>query len=442
MKISIVVPSRNYARYIRRAIDSVLNQSYPDKELIVIDGHSTDDTLEILKSYGSSIKWISEPDRGQWEAINKGLKVATGDVFAYLNADDWYVDGIFESVVKIFKGNPSVNLVYGDCQIINGESKKIFSPPEKIGLGVLLNRGNLTPQPATFFRKSVLDKAGGTGEYHYMMEYDLNLKALKSGEAFYLSRVLANFSVHPDQKSDVRNRELIMEEMLKISRNHGGHLFSRLSFSYKKNFYLKNLLKQAKRLYWLRIVKSWFDLILWLLSNKKDRPAPVVIKRSVIKRHAKRFLTPVFIETGTYFGDTVMAVKSSFDKIHSIELGQELAVSAKKRFSQYPNIQIHQGDSAKILSQILTGISRPATFWLDAHCSEGITCGDDEYLPLVKELEVIFKHWQPGSVILIDDARHMGRQKGYPSFKEILKIVQDSNLDLGIKQELDIIRIH
>ena len=441
MKISIVIPNYNYGEYIKRAIDSVLQQDYSDKEVIIVDGSSNDNTVEILKSYGSLIKWISETDRGQWEAINKGLGMAQGEIFAYLNSDDWYEKGIFKDVVNVFKEHPEVNFVYGDCRIIDGKSEKIFSPPEKINFNILLKSGNLTPQPATFFRKSVLSQAGGTGEYHYMMEYDMNLKALKHGKAFYLKKPLATFFMHQDQKSDVKDSKLIIMEMFRISRSHGGPLFSRVFFSYLKNLY-DNLVRMIKGYYFLRVIKSWFYLAFWLLSQKKDMPTPSIIKHLIIKKQAKDSSTKVFIETGTYFGDTVEAVKSLFLEIHSIELGKELAALAQKRFAKYPQIYIHQGDSAVILPGLLENIKKSCLFWLDAHYSEGVTVGDDEHLPLISEIKTILGHWVFGSVILIDDARLMGRQKGYPSFEEIQKIVQDSGLGLKIEQNLDIIRIH
>ena len=97
-KISIVTPSFNQAKFIRATIDSVLSQDYPDLEYFIIDGGSTDGTTEILKSYGQKIKWISEKDKGQTDAINKGLKLSEGELLAYLNSDDIYLPGALKKV--------------------------------------------------------------------------------------------------------------------------------------------------------------------------------------------------------------------------------------------------------------------------------------------------------------------------------------------------------
>ncbi len=192
----------------------------------------------------------------------------------------------------------------------------------------------------------------------------------------------------------------------------------------------------------MRFFKSWFELFLWVFKNKQGVSPPALVKRRIIKEYAKKFSPQIFVETGTYLGDTVWSMKNLFSEIHSIELGGKLAEEARKRFLRYPHIHIHQGDSASILPSLLERIFKPSLFWLDAHCSEGITSGDDEHLPLISEIKTILGHWVFGSVILIDDARLMGQQKGYPSFEEIQKIVQDSNLGLEIKQEIDIIRIY
>ena len=210
----------------------------------------------------------------------------------------------------------------------------------------------------------------------------------------------------------------------------------------RSEFMLKNYLKQTKAYPLLRFLKSYLEAVLWFFGSKQRVSPPALFKRAVIKQHTKKFSPSIFVETGTYLGDTVAAVKNLFSEVHSIELGENLAKEAQKRFARRKNIHIHQGDSSKILPKILAVVHGPYLFWLDAHFSEGITVGDDEHLPLVKEIKTILEHWQPGSVILIDDARLMGKQKGYPSFEEIKKLVGGYNLGLKVGQELDIIRIY
>jgi glycosyltransferase involved in cell wall biosynthesis len=105
------------AEFIRRSIDSVLGQGYPDLELLVVDGASSDGTIEILNSYGDRIKWLSEPDTGQSDAINKGMGRVTGDILGYLNSDDILLPDAIEKVVAYFAGHPECDMVYGDADL-------------------------------------------------------------------------------------------------------------------------------------------------------------------------------------------------------------------------------------------------------------------------------------------------------------------------------------
>jgi len=126
-KISIITPSFNQGKFIKKTIDSVLSQNYPDLEYVVIDGGSTDNTVKILKSYGNKIKWISEKDKGQADAINKGLKIINGEIIAFINSDDYYLPDTFKKIVDFFKQNITCNVVTGDYLIINENGKPIQS---------------------------------------------------------------------------------------------------------------------------------------------------------------------------------------------------------------------------------------------------------------------------------------------------------------------------
>jgi glycosyltransferase involved in cell wall biosynthesis len=125
MKISIITPSYNQAEFIERTIQSIFSQNYPDIEYIVMDGGSTDGTVKILKKYSDQIIWKSEKDNGQSDAINKGLKIATGEIVAYLNSDDTYEPGTLKKVADFFQKNPEKKWVYGKCKIINKKDQEI-----------------------------------------------------------------------------------------------------------------------------------------------------------------------------------------------------------------------------------------------------------------------------------------------------------------------------
>jgi glycosyltransferase involved in cell wall biosynthesis len=124
-KISIITPSFNQGAFIEETIQSVLSQEYPNLEYMIVDGGSTDDTLDILHKYQDQLTWISEPDRGQVDAINKGLKLASGEVLAYLNSDDLYLPGALRKVGAYFAEHPQAEWLTGYCRNVDGEGQPI-----------------------------------------------------------------------------------------------------------------------------------------------------------------------------------------------------------------------------------------------------------------------------------------------------------------------------
>lgn len=152
----------------------------------------------------------------------------------------------------------------------------------------------------------------------------------------------------------------------------------------------------------------------WNLSGH-PLPPPGVIKRELLRSHARQFGLRVLVETGTFLGDTVWALASSFDEIHSIELDPALWEAARGRFAGRANVHLHQGDSGVILHSVLAGLSRPALFWLDGHYSgEGTARGAIDS-PLALEIDAILRHPIVGHVILVDDTRLLTGRRGYPS---------------------------
>jgi len=183
------------------------------------------------------------------------------------------------------------------------------------------------------------------------------------------------------------------------------------------------------------------DLVRWV-KNGRVGPTPHLIKQAIVKEYAKKFNISILIETGTFMGDMVSAMKQEFDTIISIELSNNLYKRAMKRFSSISHIQIVRGDSAKVLPNILTSITEPALFWLDAHYSAGFTEKGDSETPIKRELDYILKHPISNHVILIDDARCFTGQNDYPSLVELKKIVETNRPHFDIQVKEDIIRIH
>lgn len=183
-----------------------------------------------------------------------------------------------------------------------------------------------------------------------------------------------------------------------------------------------------------------FQLLKWHMQGK-PMPPPPFIKRKVIKKYSKLFSLKIFVETGTYFGDTTMSMKDLFETIYSIELDTTLFKRACDKFIQYPYIHILHGDSAEILPTILSNISQPTMFWLDGHYSGGVTAKGSLHTPILKELESILHHPIKNHVILIDDARCFVGKDDYPTLSTLQSIVSRERPELLFQMDNDIIRI-
>ncbi len=221
MKISIIIPSYNTDKYIRQAINSVLFQE-GDVECIVIDGGSTDGTLDILKSYGEKITWISEPDNGEASAINKGLAMATGDVVGWLDADDVYLPGALEVVASCFQlGDTFIDVnqtkvsnikwLYGKCKIIDADgrekSKIITRFKEFWQKRYTYNRllvVNFIAQPSTFWRRELLGELGFIDEHeNLVMDYEYWLRIGAKYKPMFINRYLACWRSHGESQTSM-----------------------------------------------------------------------------------------------------------------------------------------------------------------------------------------------------------------------------------------------
>lgn len=208
-RISVIVPSYNQARFIERTLRSVLDQGYPDLELIVMDGGSTDGTVEILRQYAGKLQWVSEKDEGQTDAINKGIRRCTGEIIAYLNSDDMYEPGTLARVAETFRSHPGVQWVTGRCRIIDEEDREVRRAVTAYK-NLLLRRysyslllvTNPVSQPATFLRRSVLDRCGlFDQDQHFVMDYEYWLRIGKDHPPLILDDYLADFRVYRTSKT-------------------------------------------------------------------------------------------------------------------------------------------------------------------------------------------------------------------------------------------------
>lgn len=199
--VCVVVPSYNRAHYLRRTLDSILGQDYPAIECIVADGGSRDGTVEILKSYGNRVRWVSEPDRGQSDAINKGWRMGRGEILTWLNADDvWEVPGAVRQAVDYLGEHPDVDVVYGDCGNIDREGRRLGRAyVHDWDLEYVVEHcDHAIAQPASFLRRSVLEKIQGVDtRFRIKMDHDLWLRIGLVGKIQYVPVLLAHACVEP-----------------------------------------------------------------------------------------------------------------------------------------------------------------------------------------------------------------------------------------------------
>jgi hypothetical protein len=218
-RIAIVTPSFNQGRYIEETIVSVLYQDYPNFEHVVMDGGSTDSTVAVLGKY-PHLRWRSEPDEGQTHAINKGLLATTGEIVAYLNSDDVYRGGTFHAVARIFRTEPDVQIIVGNCDIIDENSTvKAHLRARAADLPALLqywewDRLHCIPQQSVFFRRSLLATVGLFDQrFHMVMDYQYWLRVLAAGHSFrVIDQTLAAFRIVPTTKTGGRADEMYFEE--------------------------------------------------------------------------------------------------------------------------------------------------------------------------------------------------------------------------------------
>lgn len=282
-KFSVVTPTYNQGQFIEKTIDSVLSQGYPNLEFIVIDGGSKDETLSILNKYERHLAyWVSEPDRGQSHAINKGMMKATGDYLTWLNSDDWYLPGALRHMNEVFAANPGAGMAVGKGRIVDQAGKELnsISPTTEITLETLFTwlTGGDFLQPSSVFTRSAWESAGQINEeIHIALDVDLWLRMAKAGVKFVTTDALLSEALsHPEAKTTAFEDLMRLDCALVIIRHGGEHVVRKTleemitSYSwYRRNYetivgnpLLKLLRPLVKRFskpgeYWNDCVPPW-----------------------------------------------------------------------------------------------------------------------------------------------------------------------------------------
>ena len=249
-RITVVTPSFNQVAFLEQTIRSVLEQGVEDLEYFVVDGGSTDGSVDILRRYANRLAWwVSEPDRGQTDAINRGFARATGDVLAWLNSDDTYEPGALREAVDFLERNRDVGLVYGDANFIDEAGRVIGRFNARPTDYDRLMRGAVyIPQQAAFFRRSLWEQVGPLDtDFYFAMDYDLWVRLSKVSRLHYLpGYIWANFRLHRAAKT-IADDPRCWPEMLKVHRREGGSLVSMMTLRYLARRILAPLVNQRRK---------------------------------------------------------------------------------------------------------------------------------------------------------------------------------------------------
>lgn len=286
--ISVVTPSLNQARYIEKTLQSVLDQHYPDFEHIVMDGNSQDGTTEILKKY-SHLRWVSEPDNGIPEALNKAFKMAGGDIIAWINSDDHYTEGTFQKVASFFAQNPQAAVLVGRAAVIDEKGELLFYQEEPAQDGfahagmIRFWKHATLPQPSIFFRRSIFDEIGFLDEgLKSYMEYDFFLRLSRTHRFYRSEDIFSRICLHSESGSvkDIASGRL-RKVLYQISRRYWGQ---RGSSTFYRHFF-------SYWFFWPRTIwKAYYDQFAFAIKKQSNWRRPEPVSMITIWRFRKQFL--------------------------------------------------------------------------------------------------------------------------------------------------------
>jgi glycosyltransferase involved in cell wall biosynthesis len=284
--VSIITPSYNQGHFLEQTIQSVISQDYPNLEYIVMDGGSTDGSVEIIQRYADQIAyWVSKKDNGQGEAINAGFARATGKYIAWLNSDDVFLPGCIKKAVAVLEANPQAGMAFGQVEVINQQGKSIsMFPPVSYRFEDMLSYQVMIPQQAAFFRRSSLDQVGHLNtDLHFALDHDLFLRLGERFQILAIPDVMAQYRLSDINKGSI-SRSKWAAEFIQILDlfflHHTGKYDSFRSMAYAgayyhgacsllddglytqaRQWYLQSTKLQPKRLatlrWWIGFVRTW-----------------------------------------------------------------------------------------------------------------------------------------------------------------------------------------
>lgn len=251
--LTIITPSYNQANYIEETIQSVLRQNYPNLEHLVMDGGSTDGTVDILKKY-PHLQSVSEKDRGQTHAVNKGIQKAKGEIIGWVNSDDTFLEGAFNAVIQKFSSTPDCFVLFGDYHAVDERGNPLYSTKGFCGTYEEMVRWwdytYAIHQPTVFVRKEVFTKAGLLDEsYHYAMDYEWWLRVARHYAFHHVPKYIATYRMHKDAKTFEPLERHVYPEQLRASKKHWGNVWQLNYWNYRKSYQMYLLRKQKETLH-------------------------------------------------------------------------------------------------------------------------------------------------------------------------------------------------
>lgn len=251
--VSIITPCFNSAKFIERTIKSVLNQSYKNIEYIIIDGGSNDGTVDIIKKYENKISyWSSEPDKGMYYAINKGMYLAKGEVVAYLNSDDIYYPDTLKKVISLFQARSDIDFVYGKLNFINKDDSKLYTLTYPIFNLDLFKSSNysMIGQPSSFWKRDLMKKVNYFDvSFTLASDFDFFIKCGMRGKFFFTPEILAAFRIHSSQLTS-RYKIRSQNEIKIIHKRYHHNKF--ISYFYSLYFKIINIKALIQKFFLLK----------------------------------------------------------------------------------------------------------------------------------------------------------------------------------------------
>jgi glycosyltransferase involved in cell wall biosynthesis len=329
MRISIVTPSFNQGRYLGRTIESVLAQGYPDLEHIVVDGMSHDETPQVL-ARSPHLRVIREPDRGQADAINKGFRLATGDVLAFLNSDDLLAPGALHRVVREIDPERGRHVVMGRCRFIDEDDRPTgLEHPSQFVSHRRVWQGYTLPQPAIFWTRQVWQRCGPLDpDERLVLDYDLFCRFSRHYRFHAIDQVLACYRLHAASKTCRSSSQDVLKESLRVSRKYWGPWY-RPQFWQVLASYLKfRLARRRRAMGLLREARDAWAAGRWLgplvktaacLAFAPDVAAHVVLLPQLARRRPGWFgkLRGLARLVGPAGGHSESLTWRSFDRMHA-----------------------------------------------------------------------------------------------------------------------------